>query len=386
MTHVALSTTVAQRGRSGVASYLFGLLDGLAAIDAPVKITLLGLAEDHALFTRWLDRCDWIAVDESKRSAVSNILWHQTALRGVLRNIKADVLHIPSYRRIVWKPPVPQLVTIHDCAAFNVKGKYDFARMFYGQQVARRLARGAQAITTVSQATADDVARHFDIPTANQTVIWNGIDQGRFRTQDPVEVEQFRRNKVPNAAPYFLYLARLEHPAKNHVRLIEAFEAFAARNPDREDHLLFGGADWHGSEEIHARIAASPQRDRIQSLGFVDDADLPYWYAAATAMVYPSLFEGFGLPPVEAMACGCPVIASPRGSLAEVVGDAARIIDPLDVPDMTEALDELIHSDHQARWREAGLKRASLFDWRESARQLSQLYQSTATAGLNAHV
>lgn len=385
MIRVALSTTVAQRGRSGVASYLFGLLDGFAAIDAPIKITLLGLEDDHGLFTRWMDRCDWVVVDESKRGAVRNILWHQTALRGVLRRIKADVLHIPSYRRIVWRSPVPQLVTIHDCAAFAVKGKYDLARMFYGQQVARRLARGANAITTVSQATAADVERHFGIPQAHQTVIWNGIDQGRFHPRTAENVAAFRA-RADQAAPYFLYLARLEHPGKNHVRLIEAFEQFAAAHPGRDDQLVFGGADWHGAEEIHARIAASPCRDRIRSLGFVDDADLPLWYAGATAMVYPSLFEGFGLPPVEAMACDCPVIASPRGSLAEVVGDAARLIDPEQPADIATALGELTDPDHQAKWRTAGRARAALFDWRESARQLTQLYQRTAAAGRNAHV
>ena len=378
MIRVALSTTVVQRGRSGVAAYLFGLLDGFAAIDAPVKIVLLGLADDAPLFTRWLDRCEWVSVPESKRGALRNIWWHQTTARSVLREIRADIVHVPSYRRIMWKPPVPQVVTIHDCAAFNVRGKYDAARMFYGQHVARRLARGADAITTVSRATADDVERHFGIPVTEQHVIWNGIDQGRFHPQTADDVAHFLHGAAAQPRPYFLYLARLEHPAKNHVRLIEAFEHFTRAHPDAEHDLIFGGADWHGADQIHARIAASPVRHRIRNLGFVDDAALPFWYAGATAMVYPSLFEGFGLPPVEAMACACPVIASPRGSLAEVVGDAARLIDPLDPTDIANALGELTIDAHRQTWRERGLRRAALFDWRESARQLTQVYQQTA--------
>ncbi len=130
--------------------------------------------------------------------------------------------------------------------------------------------------------------------------------------------------------PYFIYLARLEHPGKNHVRLIQAFEQFCARNPGLTHELLLGGADWHGAEVIHQRVAASALKGRIREIGFVPKTDLPHWYAGATAMVYPSLFEGFGLPPIEAMACGCPVISSAAGSLGEVVGDAARIIDPLE--------------------------------------------------------
>jgi len=383
---VALSTTVAQRGRSGVASYLFGLLDGFRAIDAPIKIALLGLADDHHLFTRWMDRCEWVPVGERHRPAVRNIWWHQTALRGVLRQIEADLLHIPSYRRIVWKPPIPQVVTIHDCAAFNVKGKYDLARMFYGQQVARRLARGAEAITCVSQATAADVERHFGIPRDDQTVIWNGIDQGRFHPREEADIAEFRARQNLGETPYFLYLARLEHPAKNHVRLIEAFEKFAAAHPDRPDHLLLGGADWHGAEEIHQRIAASPRRDRIRALGFVTDADLPLWYAGATAMTYPSLFEGFGLPPVEAMACDCPVISSTRGSLGEVVGEAARIVEPEDPDDIAQALSELIVPAVRQGWQQRGRERAALFDWREAARQLTELYLQTATGRDRAHV
>lgn len=386
MIRVALSTTVAQRGRSGVASYLFGLLDGFAAINAPVKIILIGLAEDAPLFTRWLGPCEWYSVPETHRSAVRNIWWHQTTARNVLRELKADVVHIPSYRRIIWRSPVPQVVTVHDCAAFAVKGKYDFARMFYGRQVARRLAHGAQAITTVSHATANDVEAHFGIPTDQQTVIWNGIDQGRFNLQPTEPVADFLAGRAEQTAPYFLYLARLEHPAKNHVRLIEAFEIFARAHPDRSDHLVFGGADWHGADEIHTRIASSPFRDRIRSLGFVNDADLPLWYHGATAMVYPSLFEGFGLPPVEAMACGCPVIASPRGSLAEVVGDAARIVQPEDVADIAAALGELTDEANRTRWRNLGLKRAARFDWRESARQLTALYQRTAAMQTSTHV
>lgn len=378
MTRVVLSTTVAQRGRSGVASYLFGLLDGLKAIDSPVQISLIGLEEDHGLFTRWLDRCDWIPIGERYRPAVRNIWWHQTQLRSVLREQQADVLHIPSYRRIVWNSPVPQVVTIHDCAAFNVRGKYDAARMFYGQHVARRLARGAEAITCVSQATADDVEKHFGIPTSAQSVIWNGIDHGRFQIATESQIADFRKRQGLGQDDYFLYLARLEHPAKNHVRLIEAFEKFAAENPHRGDHLLFGGADWHGAEEIHRRIAASPLRDRIRALGFVEDYDLPFWYGAATAMVYPSLFEGFGLPPVEAMACGCPVISSTRGSLGEVVGDAARLIDPEDISEMATALGEMTTKSHRTDWQARGSARAALFDWRESARQLTELYQKTA--------
>lgn len=373
MIRVALSASVIQGGRSGVASYLFGLLDGLAAVEAPVQVILLGLAADRPHFERWLGRCEWAPVAEAWRPAVRNVLWHQTALRGVLRRVRADVLHVPSYRRIAWRPPVPQVVTIHDCAAFAVRGKYDAARMLFGRRVVPRLARQAEAVITVSAATADDVARHLGLRRAGLRVIWNGIDHARFRPAAPAALAEFRARRGL-ARPYLLYVARLEHPGKNHVRLIAAFEELARARPDLPHELVLAGADWHGAEVIRARVESSPLRGRIRLAGFVDTADLPFWYGGAAAMVYPSLFEGFGLPPVEAMACGCPVVCSARGSLGEVVGAAARIVDPESPAAIAHGLGEVLAA--PAPWVESGLRRAALFSWDAMARATAAVYSA----------
>jgi len=378
MIRVALSTSVLQRGRSGVATYIFGLLDGMQKIGAPVQLCLLGLADDKPLFEKWLDHCQWIPVEERYRPAVRNVIWHQTTLRSLLIREKIDLLHIPSYRRIVARPPCPQVVTIHDLAAFAVRGKYDMARMIYGKYVVRQLARKAQIVTTVSQATASDVTKYFGIPASAITVIWNGIDHDLFRPQRAEDIRA-ALDRLKLRKPYFIYLARLEHPAKNHLRLIEAFELFCAQNPSQEHELVLGGADWHGAEVIHRRIASSPVRDRIVTAGFVEKTDLPFWYAGATAMVYPSLFEGFGLPPAEAMACGCPVISSPRGSLGEIAGDAALLIDPESAGSIGQALaDVVLHPDKTRELSVRGIARASLFSWEKAATTLCQLYNQAA--------
>jgi glycosyltransferase involved in cell wall biosynthesis len=379
---VALSASVIQRGKSGVASYVFGLLDGLSAINPPLHLTVLGFKEDRPLFERWLDRFSWQPVAEKWRPAVRNILWHHTHLPALLRGLRIDVLHIPSYRRIVWNPPAAQVVTIHDCAAFAISNKYDPARMFYGRHIVRRLARGVDAVMTVSKATADDVARYFDIPDAR--VIWNGIDHAQYRPLPSEQIASTLAASFQQTKPYFLYLARLEHPAKNHLRLIEAFERFAQAHPERREDLIFGGADWHGAEVIHRRIAASPLRDRIRSLGFVAKSDLAILYGGATAMVYPSLFEGFGLPPIEAMACGCPVISSPRGSLREVVGRAAHLIDPEDVADIAAGLAS-IPTDPLGRqnWRRRGIEHAARFHWENAARDVVETYRAAVHRSLS---
>jgi glycosyltransferase involved in cell wall biosynthesis len=375
---IALSVSVIQRGQSGVASYVFGLLDGFREIGAKLDLVLLGLEEDEALFARWRDLLQWIAVPERYRPAVRNVWWHQTALRPLLRQERIDVLHIPSYRRIVVRPPCPQVVTIHDLAAFSLRTKYDRARMIYGTYVVKHLARQVEAITAVSHATAQDIDRYLGIPKEQVRVIWNGIDHRRFRPLAAQEVSA-ALDRFGQRKPYFIYLARLEHPAKNHLRLIQAFESFCQGFPAQSHELLLGGADWHGADVIHRHIADSPQRDRIKALGFVSDSDLPYWYAGAAAMIYPSLFEGFGLPPLEAMASGCPVISSDRGSLLEVVGNAARIVDPESVEAITAAMVEVVFDRQRASTMVGqGFLRALEFSWAKVAQGMCQVYQQVA--------
>ncbi|MFZ4680975.1 MAG: glycosyltransferase family 4 protein [Terrimicrobiaceae bacterium] len=372
---VGLSVSVIQRGKSGVATYVGGLLKGMAAIGWPVEITLFGLDEDREWFAPWLTHCEWVGVPEQVRPAVKNIFWHQTALPGLLRRQGCDVLHIPSYRRIVAAPGIPQVVTIHDLAPFRLAGKYDRLRMFYGRQVVKRLARRATEVTAVSEATAADIREFFDIPPERLSVIYNGIEHGRFFSLPPEEV----RRRLPVTAdwkePWWIYVARLEYPGKNHLRLLSAFEAVCAADPSSAARLVLAGADWHGAGEIHQAIASSPVRDRIHCAGFVPDEDLPAWYSGARALVFPSLFEGFGLPPLEAMACGCPVLSSDRGSLLEVTGGAAEIFDPENTGAIAAAMQNLLASaDHQNALRQAGLARAGRFRWESCAKETATLY------------
>jgi glycosyltransferase involved in cell wall biosynthesis len=158
------------------------------------------------------------------------------------------------------------------------------------------------------------------------------------------------------------------------VRLIEAFNRFKERTGSPWQ-LVLGGADWHGAEVVHRAIDASPHARAIHRLGFVSDADLPRWYQAAGAFVYPSLFEGFGFPPLEAMACGCPVVCSPRGALAETVGDAAALVDPEDAGAIEQ---ELTRVATDAGWRNrlqaAGLERAAKYNWERTAAGTMAVY------------
>lgn len=377
---IGISTSVVQRGKTGIAQYLFPLLRGLLPQLGEHHLTLFVLTEDLPLFEFLGNRAELVEVPEDARPPLKNILWHQATLPRLISRRKLDVLHVPSYRRMLWPRPCPLVATIHDLEAFQVKGKYDWKRMFYGRVVTRALAKRQDFIIAISNNTARDIARFFRLSSEKLAVVYNGLAHNRFfpgsRTQAAQQIER-RYGLTP---PFFLYVARLEHPGKNHVRLINAFEEFKAAT-QADWRLVFAGSDWHGAEVIYEAIRQSPFAKAIRCLGFVEEQGLPDLYRAADVFVYPSLYEGFGMPPLEAMACGCPVIASARGSLGEVLGDAAVPIEPDDIHIIARELFRLattpsLRNDSRA----AGLAQANKFNWTETARQTMNIYERAMSA------
>lgn len=374
---VGLTATMIQGGRSGVAQYVFSLVRELIRA-GQVDLNVFVLEDELPLLDFAKDGCHLIPVPRAAAPPVKNILWHQLSLPKLAADLKLDVLHVPSYRRLVRSAPCPTVGTIHDLAPFHVKGKYDIARMFYGRVVVKSLARAQKEIIAVSHCTARDIENFFGIPQSRLHVIHNGIDHDRFFPGDIDAARAWTAEKHAITAPYFLYVSRLEHPGKNHVRLIEAFVAFKNATGSHWQ-LALGGGDWHGCEAIKSSAAASPFANDIRFLGFVPDADLPNLYRAARGMVYPSLFEGFGLPPVEAMACGTPVISSTRGALEEVVADAALIVDPENIPDITRALTDLSTDAVLAESLSSkGLANAARFHWSRTAAEVTKIYRKAA--------
>jgi glycosyltransferase involved in cell wall biosynthesis len=364
--NIGFSTSVVQRGRSGVAQYVFALLRAFRSQASGHRFTLFVLEQDRALFDFAADHMDIVPVPERYRPPVADIAWHQTQLPALAAELALDVLHVPSYRRMLWQAPCARVTTIHDLAAFHVAGKYDWARMFYGRVVARKLAQRQDGIIAVSRTTARDLDKYFELDPDKVAVVANGLDHDRFRPAPAAEAQAWAAERGVER-PFFLYVSRLEHPGKNHVRLIEAFNRFKTRTGS-DWQLVLGGSDWHGAEVIHRAVDQSPHAADIRRLGFVKDADLPRWYQAAGAFVYPSLFEGFGFPPLEAMACGCPVACSPRGALAETVGEAAAIFDPEDIEGLEWELTRLAtDGTWRATLRAVGLKHAANYQWNKTA-------------------
>ena len=374
---IGITTSVIQRAQTGVGQYLMALIRALLPYTSKHQFSLFVLEEDKPLFAFAAEAMQIIEVSERMRRPLRDILWHQTGLVQCVENYGIDVLHVPSYRRMVWRHPCPLVTTIHDLAPFRVKRKYDLLRMMYCRLVVPWLAHRQHRIITPSEATARDVQTFMSIPSQRTQVIYNGIDQERFQpgSREAAREEVARKHRIQGS--YILYVARLEHPGKNHVRLIEAFGEFKRRTSS-DCSLVFCGGDWHGSEAIHQAIRSSPYSASIFSLGFVQDADLPGLYRAAQVFIYPSLHEGFGFPPLEAMACGCPVISSASGSLREVIGEAALVIDPEDVGSMAEALCSWNLGRTPEDWVQRGLQQAAKFGWARTASETVQVYESLA--------
>jgi glycosyltransferase involved in cell wall biosynthesis len=280
---------------------------------------------------------------------------------------------------MLWRHPCALVATIHDLAPFRLPKKYNWPRMIYGRVVARQLAHRQDQIIAVSRETANDIAQYFGVLSSRLSIVYNGLDHARFTPDGRTEAMTLIAQRHDLHPPFFLYVARLEHPGKNHARLIAAFNAFKTQWPSPWQLVLCGG-DWHGAEVIHDLVRKSPFAPDIRTIGFVPDAELPTWYRAASVFVYPSLFEGFGLPPIEAMACGCPVLASTCGAVSEVCAGAAATTDPLNVYELTQQLARLAQNEVlRKQLRAAGLARAREFDWRRTAAETFGVYERAAT-------
>jgi glycosyltransferase involved in cell wall biosynthesis len=372
---VGLSTLMIQRGQTGVAQYVFALMQALLRRPEAHEYILFVLEEDLPLFEFARSSVRLVPVSEKFRSPIPNIFWHQTALPRYVRQLGLEVLHVPSYRRLLWPRPCALVGTIHDLAPFLVARKYDAKRMFYGRVVVKRLARRQDRIIAISHNTARDISKFFQLRGERLTVVYNGLDHQRFFPDSRATAKRLIAERHGVSGDFFLYTARLEHPGKNHVRLLQSFDAFKSATGSSWK-LVFAGSDWQGADAIHETIRSSPFASDIRALSFVPPADLPALYRAADVFVYPSLYEGFGLPPLEAMASGCPVISSARGALEEIVGDAAEIIDPDDTADMARKLGELAgESIRREQLRAAGLAHAKKFNWDRTADATLEVYE-----------
>jgi glycosyltransferase involved in cell wall biosynthesis len=301
------------------------------------------------------------------------ILWEQALLPWVARNEGLDLLHNTAFVGPL-ASNCPYVTTVHDLSFLYYPDRFRSLRRRYLQVFARISVRRARRVIAVSESTKQDLVTIYGILPAKIDVVHHGVDPS-FQPLPADQVAAFRQQKgLPDR--FVLFVGTLE-PRKNVTHLVEAYARLAERPPL----VLVGGKGWFYGE-IFGRVEALELTDEVHFAGFVPAEDLPLWYNAADLFVYPSVYEGFGLPPLEAMACGTAVITSTASSLPEVVGNAGKLVDPTDTDGLATAMEQVLgDKELQEQMQAAGLVQAGGFSWEKAARQTVDSYRQALNPG-----
>ncbi len=379
--HVAFALLTLFPGRVGGAeSNVRGVLGQFADGNGPERVTVLAnrhVAEAYGGYVRNGVDLHLVRSYRSGDSDLTRLLAMATAgvapwlaARDVPRGF--DLLHHPVTVPIPRLRGVPTVTTVfdlqhHELPQFFSRGERAYRRWAYDGA-----ARRADLVLTISEYSRRKLIELAGIPAERVEAIHLGIDHARFNPV-PTAADEALRERLALPDRYIVYPANL-WPHKNHERLIDALAKAPA-----DLQLVLTGQDYGKLGELERRATAAGVGGRVRHLGYLEAAYVPALYRSATAMVFPSLYEGFGSPPLEAMACGCPVACSTRGSLAEVVGDVALPFDPESVDEIAAAIGQIV-TDGALRsdLRNRGPAQAAKFTWESAARRHVELYERTA--------
>jgi glycosyltransferase involved in cell wall biosynthesis len=278
--------------------------------------------------------------------------------------------------------PAPIIATIHDLAFEHLPETFTRRGQMQLRLTVRRTARRAGRIITVSEFSRQDIIRTYHLPPDKIAVTYNGVGD-RF-TPHPASSSEAAdiRRRFGIERDYLLAVGSLQ-PRKNLARLVRAYARLRAERANFTHQLVIAGRKLWLAEEVFTEIERQCCARDVIVTDYVADEELPALYRGAAALVYPSLFEGFGLPPLEAMACGTPVVTSNTSSLPEIVGEAALMVDPTDEAALTRGMLEVISDERlRARLREAGCERARRFTWRAAAEKTLGIYKEVLSSEL----
>lgn len=359
------------RAPTGIGRYAVELLRALARLpDGPEIVLLTTEHEDrHELWSAFehhaLPGCRLLPGLLTLGNAVLSVM---------ARHLRLDLIHDPNGIAPFLGPSfgARRVVTLHDAFAYVDPETHNWLDNWRYRQLLPYTARRSDAVIAVSECSRRDLIRHLGLASERVHVVAEGADP-RFQ---PIEDSDERRAVLARygiPSSYILYVGGI-NARKNIARLLEAYARVCEHHPDIR--LVIAGKRQWQTAEIDATFRRLNLDDRVRFTGYVHDADLPTLYSAAALFVFPSLYEGFGLPPLEAMRCGTPVITSNISSLPEVVGDAALTIDPYDVHALAAAIEHALTSEElRMDLRRRGLARAARFTWARAARETLAVYE-----------
>lgn len=380
--HVMIDYTPAVHQRAGIGRYTRGLVNGLMQLNPPYRFTLfvLGRSGAYHIPDCLPDNFTVRVVTLSDRWAT--VIWHRMNLPLPVELLagRADLFHGPSFTL----PPawMPCVLTVHDLSFLRYpEGAHPPLLRWLCKAVPRSVRR-ARHILADSENTRQDLIELMHVPPERITVIGAGIEEHFRRVEDRHQLEAVRRRyQLPEC--FILGVSTLE-PRKNFTGLIAAFNILAAQPAHTQLHLVIAGAKGWNYEPIFAAAAVSPFCQRIHFAGFVEDADLPALYSLARAFVFPSHYEGFGIPVLEAMACGTPVVCANNSSLPEIAGDAALMVDSANPAEIAEATDRVLtDSALRQEFIRRGYAQSRRFTWQAAAQRLLEVYEALSRSQKN---
>lgn len=336
--------------RTGTENYSYQLLQALAKIDHQNQYIVY--VRLHTVYPTWPNNFVFKKINWSR-------LWTQGGLSLQTFKDKLNVLFVPAHTLpIIRKPGLKTVITVHDLGSEYLPATHQLKQRLYLSYMQRKQLNEVSKIIAVSHATKKDLVKKIGINPEKIKVIYEGYDQKLFK---PVKGDR---------GEYFLFVGTVQ-PRKNLVRLIQAFSQVILY----EKLLIVGQKGWL-SDEIYKLPKKLGIEDRVKFLGYVAEKDLPALYSGAIALVFPSLYEGFGLPILEAQACGCPVITSNVSSMPEVAGKRAILVDPYDVDNIIEGMERVKRKGEREKLIKLGYENVKRFSWEKCARQTLKVLES----------
>lgn len=376
MAVIGIDYTPAYDQGGGIGRYVRELVASLADVDGTTdyRLFVAGVHAAHPLPPIPGHNFRWCPTRISPRWLAR--LWHRARIPWPVEGWTGDIdlFHATDFVLPPTHSRTRTLLTVHDLSFVHLPEATSPALKRYLDRVVPRSVNRADHILADSQATKDDLVELYQTPSEKITVLLSGVSRA-FRRITDQQLLQATLGKYGLGGWPFLFTVGTVQPRKNYVRLFEALAHVRAQFPDL--HLVIAGGRGWLDDPIYEAISRLGLDSAIHLIGFVQDNDLPALYSAALAVPYVSLYEGFGLPVLEAMACGTPVIASRVSSIPEVAGDAALLVDPLSVEAIADAIKQLIASPALAvRLVESGYVQAARFTWERAAIQLVEVYAS----------
>lgn len=366
---IGIDATAIPLNRSGAGNYIFNLVAGLAKIDAENQYFIFAKPQH---IQEWkITQLNFCFLSGATEYRPLRLAWEQCVLPLLIRRHKIDLLHSPHYTMPLFCP-CRSVVTFCDMIFFLYPEVHRVLKRIFFRTMMAVSSRRADAIIAISESTSRDIKGLLPITPGKVHAIPLAAGSKYRRIADRPTVDRVCGQYGLQAGEYVLFIGVLE-PRKNIPVLLHAYRELVDGGI-RKKLAIVGKKGWM-YDEIFSTVRMLKMEENVVFTGYVPDADLPYLYNGASLFVYPSLYEGFGLPVLEAMSCGTPVVTSNVSSMPEIVGDAGILVDPHDAHQLAEGLKKVILDEHLCGvLKQRGLERAAQYSWERTARETLQVY------------